>query len=588
MPKKGFLVHFILRMVMCFVYFVASVFFFNMRESKQKCLVRHTYRTELASAIVSNPFFTSTQVWRNPPNSPNELGDGGHGYDQQLHSDAGVFPVHIARPLIHAAFIPYIWVPKTDNAGEHSVLGARTLLLGDRQFSEKDVPGLEDGPNTTLPAQSSNYDGYHEQGGTFANVHRCVQRARGSDSTYTDELHKYMASSMHRGVCALSGQQQKVDVLASPSTSLTPFSSMSMYYIPAVVYFIAASFQVMQIPVTDFKLNVPRLGVVNMRTKMEWIKVGVAVAMNLGGIGVSIYWAADQGASPIPLNNLVIAIVMFSAAALYCVSHREFKFAERFRSPRFEKYKPNDPSQKYGYYNPNSPENTQPAVEEFYKRAPKAGPPEGGIQMSGPMEPWNEDESDHWYVDYYSMFKFNVFSSTEFIITTPLLFTFLILVYSADTVPIAILQLLFVSVFVIRGIVAALYTMERAFFLAPDEKERGKGRLLQIITILMMVMLIMTGVNIWVIVSYVQSLHGVVIATMIMEVLFVLLAGLNTLGFFVDFGYRISAPRYPFFTTMIDFVFKAVVFILFYIVLTNDEKLLPYYACGIWYAPISE
>lgn len=76
------------------------------------CHVKHTYRTELASMFLSNPIYTSTQIWRNPPPALPEIETGKWPYDQQRAGDIGVFPVVIDDASNRAAFVEGIWIPK--------------------------------------------------------------------------------------------------------------------------------------------------------------------------------------------------------------------------------------------------------------------------------------------------------------------------------------------------------------------------------------------------------------------------------------------------------------------------------------------
>ena len=144
--------HWVLRLIMFALYVSAAFYFLLAYLGSDSCFVKHTYRSEMASAFISNPLYTSTQIWRNPPKSMPEIQAHVHGYDQQKVSDIGVFPVIMEDMLQDSSFIPFMLVPThpmengtmvytKDSEEYEGIKHTRMLLLGDRMVQMEEGRG---------------------------------------------------------------------------------------------------------------------------------------------------------------------------------------------------------------------------------------------------------------------------------------------------------------------------------------------------------------------------------------------------------------------------------------------------------------
>lgn len=100
---------FISRVVSALVYVSFSVVLLVYLMTGDYCPIKTTYRQEFLSGFSSNPFYSSTQIIRNPPFSNVEMGDVGSDFlDLHRVSDVGAFPVVLKRPVADAAFWPVL------------------------------------------------------------------------------------------------------------------------------------------------------------------------------------------------------------------------------------------------------------------------------------------------------------------------------------------------------------------------------------------------------------------------------------------------------------------------------------------------
>lgn len=101
------------------------------------CYVQNTYKQEFLAKIVSNPFYSSSQIVKQGPPSMYEMDRKFSAQYKQQASDLGVFPVLSSNPLLHSAFWPVESVPKsTLVAGGAVTLPGRDMSDGVYYFDE--------------------------------------------------------------------------------------------------------------------------------------------------------------------------------------------------------------------------------------------------------------------------------------------------------------------------------------------------------------------------------------------------------------------------------------------------------------------
>lgn len=92
---------------------------------KSSCYVQITYKQEFLAKVVSNPFYSSSQIVKQGPPSMYEVDKQFSAPYRQQASDLGIFPIISSNPLLHSAFWPVEAVPK-----EQLVAGGAVNLPG--------------------------------------------------------------------------------------------------------------------------------------------------------------------------------------------------------------------------------------------------------------------------------------------------------------------------------------------------------------------------------------------------------------------------------------------------------------------------
>lgn len=99
------------RVLLFLCYAVTAIILFNFSVGKSACFIQSTYKQEFVVNIVSNPFFSSNSIVRNPPLSKIEI----YGYNAtnftQRASDIVVFPNTIKNVYENSAFWPVALKP---------------------------------------------------------------------------------------------------------------------------------------------------------------------------------------------------------------------------------------------------------------------------------------------------------------------------------------------------------------------------------------------------------------------------------------------------------------------------------------------
>ena len=87
-------------------YFAISIYLLVTVWTADGCYVRHTYKQEFLASFASNPFYSATQIIREPPKSIHEEHAHMAVKNMQRASDIAAFPVGIEDPVSNAAFWP--------------------------------------------------------------------------------------------------------------------------------------------------------------------------------------------------------------------------------------------------------------------------------------------------------------------------------------------------------------------------------------------------------------------------------------------------------------------------------------------------
>lgn len=106
----------------CFAAYLASsiamIYLLGQKSSPEKrpgCYVQQTYRQEFMANVASNPFYSSTSIFRSGPLSGLETNYFNATDRAQMTADISMFPNMIYDPLSNGAFIPISVKPKDEN-----------------------------------------------------------------------------------------------------------------------------------------------------------------------------------------------------------------------------------------------------------------------------------------------------------------------------------------------------------------------------------------------------------------------------------------------------------------------------------------
>lgn len=470
----------------CFILYLSFAIYFIAIHDQGECSVAHTYQSELASSVVSNPMYTSTQVWRNYP-SPNTAGGNTSVFGKQRTGDIAVFPVVMGDPIKNAAFL------QLDN-----LVGN---MMGDSV--------LPNGP-------------------------RCIRMKVGQDGTeqYEKEVSVFASNSYYRGTCALTGLHQKVDVQTNFQLSLVPFSSVSRFFIPHIVFWIAASFQL------NLVLYRSEWDVIN------WVTFGVATIWNVIGICIAVAFAVE---SKIPVNNALIAIIMYLLTI-----YMQMKWKMRRGSW----------SQFYSELSENPQSSMTPSQRSKIRiRVPKTG---SGSDLQ------RKYGSDKKSQEFHSLFL--TFESMEHVITAPLVITYLVATVSTQMVPTASLQILFLLVLVGRIFCATMFRIQQ-MRCACQEISRN---LFECLVMLFVMTAALLAVYFYVALSFFPRDASGLIAVLVMEYMYTFAVGFIVFSEFVFEFKQTFIMFLTFIPAFADFVMKII--IIGYMFGISGDR----FGCRIW------
>lgn len=148
------------------------------------CYVQNTYKQEFLAKVVSNPFYSSSQILKQGPPSMFEISRQFSAPYKQQASDLGMFPVIPSDPLQHSSFWPVEGVPKAQVVAGGSVnLPGRDMQDGVYYFDEatqqifaKGVPS-QGGTGPVLANMALQLvNGPVKVGSMLPNIARCIQR----------------------------------------------------------------------------------------------------------------------------------------------------------------------------------------------------------------------------------------------------------------------------------------------------------------------------------------------------------------------------------------------------------------------------
>lgn len=256
---------------------------------------------------------------------------------------------------------------------------------------------------------------------------------------YYRELQKYYDHSMYRGVCAMNGLQQMVDIRSNFKTNLSPLSSISLHYIPQVIFWVAASFVLLEISIGTLDNTTKFLG-----GNIPYFSYMFAFAWNVVGIVIAMVYGVTAS-HHIPVNNLVIGMGVFLATIMVLLSYENL-FVKNRMGPYV------DMSKRTGPVDDGS-NNSRAGL--FGNALRMRGPMHTGAQIRHESE--NVEAHDIAYENGHPVL---VFQSLQYIIVSPLLYSYCVIVYSDHELPTGNIQLFAVCVFASRVAIAALFKMQ--------------------------------------------------------------------------------------------------------------------------------
>jgi hypothetical protein len=190
------------------------------------CHIRNTYRQDFLSKIQSDPFYSSTNVFRSGPLPQPSSVEGNKTLYSHLHSDIGIFPVMAYK----------------DSDNSYPYLGRALNSQQALYFFAKDKGGgVSTAVDMTMDSKAQMM--MMQTGSGQVDYLRCLSISPGNSAA--DLKHKMDAmrkSSRRMGTCLLTGQHATVDISGNPRTSMVLFSSVNPMFMASVVLWISTSF----------------------------------------------------------------------------------------------------------------------------------------------------------------------------------------------------------------------------------------------------------------------------------------------------------------------------------------------------------
>ena len=208
-------------------YVVASIVFISDASSQNNkaCYVQSTYRQDFLAKVQSNPFYTSTNIYKAAgPMSPSTNGEkNGH-----LQSSIAMFPVVHSNKTADSAFIAPSQMPGAASMYQYNAATGK-------------VTASPSGMDAVLSAMLGRNPLSNAPSVLKANFERCIF-GMDKEADKDAEMLKFDSTSHRAGTCLLTAQQAVVDISSNYRTSLTLFSSVNLLFIVWVVMWISSSF----------------------------------------------------------------------------------------------------------------------------------------------------------------------------------------------------------------------------------------------------------------------------------------------------------------------------------------------------------
>lgn len=272
--------------------------------SSKACLIRNTYRQEFLSKVQSNPYYTSTNIYRPGPTISTASKNGG---EKQLQSDIVIFPVMHVEHASDSAFLTR--TSSTPAAAAAQAPPVSTLYLYNASAGKVQNTGMLLATLSSMLTVPQTLSGDAAE----SNLQRCLFSL--DSATEKDvELQKLLSTSHRAGTCLLTAQQAMVDISSNYRTSLVLFSSVNLLFMVWVVLWISSSFALFYfgehalldaLKEGDEYNNAPMWRkAFNFAMSSDFI-VGLCVVWN--GALVVMMWSNYSYDNHVPINNAMLA-----------------------------------------------------------------------------------------------------------------------------------------------------------------------------------------------------------------------------------------------------------------------------------------
>lgn len=202
-------------------------------------------------------------------------------------------------------------------------------------------------------------------------------------ATWMDKMMRFDKNSHLRGTCLLTGQQATVDMTSNYKTSMTPFSSVNVVFMLALVLWITASFALFYIGGAPKLTPIDQLSEDKGKLTSDDIFMGIAILWNV--VLVLIVIVPDfQANANIPLNNVVIAVVALLVTIFVQWQWAHFHWYETdfIDANAAEATKQQDPTADLGFRQPIGGGNTDPQEVAVGPYDPEQGDPANNSRFS--------------------------------------------------------------------------------------------------------------------------------------------------------------------------------------------------------------
>lgn len=559
------------------VYVVFAMIFLTDFINDNKCHVKHTYRSELASSILSNPMYTSNQVWRNPPRTKIETEMMGLSSDQQRHGDIGVFPTIMRDTNQDAAFLPIVHVPhgdikdRYDNTTDEykGITELRNIFLSNGTTPGSVMTEVMVDVSKKMLSVDDTFVGVKSNGGLLPNFARCVNittKKTEDASKYYSELKKFVDHSFYRGSCALTGLQQKVDIQVNPKTSLAPFSSISLFFVPHVIFWIAASFQLSYLFYGDEE-----------KESYQTLAVSAAIVWNAVGIFIAMAIGAMAGMH-VPANNIWTAVLLYVATIVVQWNWNAVTMTTKLSKLRNSATKR---LKKVTIFRRNK-KNEQEQSLLGNTRATKGRvgaepmPRSIGANFRDFARSYDTEGGESVYDQYEQLSTVLTFESMEHTLTVPLIIVYIVAAYSAQVIPTATLQMLFVMVLVVRVLCAAIFRLQQVRITDPGIDRQ----IFECISGMYFMVLVLAVTYTYISMDFYARTGGAIVGIITLEWLYIIFVGLVV---FYEFVYSFTQEyilQWALVPAFFDMLLKVIALAYMWEAAKGSNR--PNHACSMW------